>query len=299
MHEAGAAAREVTWQVEGLTLAGRVWGAAGGVPVLALHGWLDNAGSFAALAPRLAARGAEVAALDAAGHGLSDHRSADASYAIWEDLPLIEGVLDALGWPRAVLMGHSRGAMQATLFAAARPDRARALITLDGMMPLPQAAEGCPAQLGRHLAERARTGAMPDRVFPDLAAFVARRSRHGVTEAMAEVLAERALAPAPGGLRVQSDPRLMAASAVKLTAPQITAVLRAIACPVLAIWARDGLQSRPDWSEMIAPAAHVAALSEHWLPGGHHGHMEPTFAEAVAELAAGLLGAETMEERAK
>ena len=61
-----------------LTLRGKCWGPADGRPVLALHGWLDNASSFDLVAPALAARGFRVVALDLAGHGLSDHRPASA-----------------------------------------------------------------------------------------------------------------------------------------------------------------------------------------------------------------------------
>jgi pimeloyl-ACP methyl ester carboxylesterase len=106
----------VQWAVNGLQLAGLSWGSPGEKPLLALHGWLDNAASFAALAPLL--RGYHVVALDLTGHGQSDWRSADASYQIWDDLPEILGVVDQLGWKRFDLLGHSRGAIISMLLAA-------------------------------------------------------------------------------------------------------------------------------------------------------------------------------------
>ena len=58
-----------------------VWsGAIPGYPILALHGWLDNALSFASLAPLLTDY--HMIALDLSGQGLSDHRSPDATYHI-------------------------------------------------------------------------------------------------------------------------------------------------------------------------------------------------------------------------
>jgi pimeloyl-ACP methyl ester carboxylesterase len=120
-----------TWTVEGLQLAGLVSGPADGIPVLALHGWLDNAASFSALRPFLTQ--ARLVAIDMPGHGLSDHRSTDSGYQIWDDLPQLAGLLDQFGWERCVLLGHSRGAMISTLLAAAFPERVDALITLDGM----------------------------------------------------------------------------------------------------------------------------------------------------------------------
>ncbi|MGD8323921.1 MAG: alpha/beta fold hydrolase, partial [Gammaproteobacteria bacterium] len=99
---------ERTFDVPGLSLAAREWGTAGELPVIALHGWLDNAGSFDLLAPQLS--GVHLIALDCAGHGLSGHRSPDATYNVWQDVPDVFAVASRLGWDRFTLLGHSRGA---------------------------------------------------------------------------------------------------------------------------------------------------------------------------------------------
>ncbi|MEZ5484862.1 MAG: hypothetical protein R3F01_06865, partial [Lysobacteraceae bacterium] len=59
--------------------AGLRWGRRGGKPLLALHGWLDNAASFVPMVEAMQASGRledlDVVALDLAGHGYSAHRS--------------------------------------------------------------------------------------------------------------------------------------------------------------------------------------------------------------------------------
>ena len=70
---------------DGLTYAGVEWGDPDGYPILALHGWLDNALSFSVIAPFL--NKYRLIALDLSGQGLSDHRSLDATYHIWDDVP--------------------------------------------------------------------------------------------------------------------------------------------------------------------------------------------------------------------
>ena len=102
-------AEPMEWEVDGLTIAGLAWGRPDAQPVLALHGWLDNAASFSALAPLL--EDYYVVALDLTGHGQSSRRSADASYQIWDDLPQLAAVIESLGWQQFAVLGHSRGAI--------------------------------------------------------------------------------------------------------------------------------------------------------------------------------------------
>lgn len=94
-------------------LSGLRWGSSGPC-VLALHGWQGRAAQFADLAEVLTARGLQVVAVDAPGHGRSP--GARASAADFADA-LLE-IAPELG-PLHAVVGHSMGA-GAALFALAR-----------------------------------------------------------------------------------------------------------------------------------------------------------------------------------
>ncbi|MFP2768218.1 alpha/beta fold hydrolase [Oceanisphaera sp. KMM 10153] len=125
-----------SWQFEvhGRRLAVMEWGDPQGVPVVALHGWLDNAASFTLLARHLPH--VRLIALDLAGHGLSDHRAAGQPYYIWDNVADVQALVDELALEQVVLLGHSLGAGVATLFAGAFPDRVSRMLLIDGLVPL-------------------------------------------------------------------------------------------------------------------------------------------------------------------
>jgi len=278
-------AEQLHWTVDGLTIAGVAWGPADGHPVLALHGWLDNAASFEVLAPLL--EGCRVVALDLTGHGLSDHRSGDASYLIWDDIPQLLKVIRQLGWPRCTILGHSRGAMIATLLAAAMPDHVDALITLDGLVPSPQDDAQFVHQMHDSLRYTARIARQAQRRFSSREEFIERRQRYGVSRDIAARLAIRAVEETADGFVLRNDQRLHSPSAVKLNARQIEAALRALTVPVLTVWASEGLLKR-DWNLDVSALAESAIgdLTSVTVDGHHHFHMEP---EAAAKIAGHML----------
>lgn len=105
------------------------------VPVaVALHGITSNACAWLAVARALGERGA-LAALDLRGRGAS--RELPGPYGIEVHVADTLELLDHLGLERAVLVGHSLGAYVVARFAVLHPERVRALVLVDGGLPIP------------------------------------------------------------------------------------------------------------------------------------------------------------------
>jgi pimeloyl-ACP methyl ester carboxylesterase len=272
--------------VNGLSLAGLSWGNPGGRPLLALHGWLDNAASFSVMAPLLEQH--HVVAVDLTGHGLSANRSADAGYQIWDDLPELLGILEALGWDRFSLLGHSRGAIISSLLASAIPERVERLVLLDGVVPAPVGEDQFPLQMRRFLDDKRRWLHSHNRVYPSVEAALASRKRSSLPATAARALVERNLRPCEGGYSWTTDLRLRGASAVKLTEGQIEAVLGALSMPTLLLLAQEGYGGQPELARQAS--RYIRQLDIVQVSGGHHFHMEPG-AAIVAQRINGFLQA--------
>ena len=125
-----------------LTLAALEWGDPAAPPLVALHGWLDNAASFAALAPLLAPRYRTIA-LELPGHGHSGHLPAGAGYHHLDHVRAVLAALDALELPRCSLLGHSLGSFMAQQFITEHGDAlAGVVLSGSGGRPKPLAVAG-------------------------------------------------------------------------------------------------------------------------------------------------------------
>lgn len=251
-------------------------------PLLALHGWLDNAGGFSNLAPRLPAF--QVIAPDLAGHGLSDFRSADSAYNLWQDAGDMDQLLRDLDLESVVLMGHSRGAMIATMLAALCPERTRALVLLDSVMPVPVAVDDTVGQLRNAFADRRKYLHRPVRYYGSYEEAIRSRLREplSLSRESVDLLAERGLDRADRGYYWRADPRLRAASEFKLTVGHSANFLDRVACPALVILAHRHADHHVPW------VAGRENFQLETLDGPHHLHLEDTHRE-VAELIANFL----------
>jgi len=273
--------RELYWDIDGLRYAGLAWGDPANPPLLALHGWLDNAAGFARLAPLLDQY--HVVAVDLSGHGRSSWRSADATYQIYDDLPQLCSLLDQLGWSRCHLMGHSRGAIIATLLAATFPERVDRLVLLDGMAPAATAEAEFITQMGDFVRQRKRFLGRRVVVYPSLEKALEARVANGLPQQAAETMLPRGLLAVDGGYSWSFDPRLRGASAMKLSEAQVDAMLAAVRAPTLLLVAQEGFVPRLS-SRLPQQLARLANGRMETLPGGHHFHLE----DGVATLAASI-----------
>ncbi|MEP5569627.1 MAG: alpha/beta hydrolase [Halioglobus sp.] len=273
-----SSANECSWEVDGLHIAGLAWGSPENPPLLALHGWLDNANSFAMLAPLLDKF--YVVALDLTGHGKSSRRSADASYQVYDDLPQIIGVVEQLGWERFDLMGHSRGAIIASLLAASFPERIHRLVLLDGVAPPPLDANEFVDQMRRYVLEKKRLQNRRTRVYASEDLAVSAREEQGLNAQASQLIVSRNLMSVDGGYTWTTDPRLRGASAMKMTTSQVDTVLQALHMPTLLLMADEGL-SASHTSKFTSLGERIPGVMLETFPGGHHFHME----QGVATLA--------------
>ncbi len=111
-------------------IAGKEWGDPGGPAWIALHGWLDNCGSFDTMAPGFPG-GHRLLCVDVPGHGLSSHNPPGVPYHFADGLQVIRRVAGHFSLDRFSLLGHSMGAGMALLFAATHPEMVERLIMLD------------------------------------------------------------------------------------------------------------------------------------------------------------------------
>ena len=263
-----------------------------GPPVLALHGWLDNAATFLPLAPHL--HGIDLVALDMPGHGRSVHLSQGADYSFAAAIATVLDAADALGWGRFRLLGHSMGAGIASLIAAACPDRIEALVAIEALGALAEVPDRTVVRMRDAVAAQRAQGGKRLRVFPDIDTAVRARAHasrvpgSGLDEDLVRLLVERGVRQVDGGYTWSSDQRLTLPTMVRMTEPQVEDLVAGIECPTLAIFADPAQPYLPDDLRRrrvaLMPRGRLVTM-----PGGHHLHMQQP-AEVAAAIGGFLSG---------
>ena len=274
--------QQLHFTIDGLQVAAQAWGNPEHFPVLALHGWLDNSASFFALAPLL--NNVYVVAIDMAGHGQTSHRLGAFPYNIWEDIAEIFAVADQLGWQEFALLGHSRGAIIASLAAGTFPERISHLGLIEGLLPEPTQSDDAPKQLALSIKSIKTQTAKKMSLYPDLISAINARERgmFPLSFQAAKALTERGIKKVAEGYNWSTDQRLLAPSAIKLLPEQVAAFIAHISCPITLVLANDGLPKL--FPNLTLTLENYPKVKVHQLAGGHHLHMEQEVAAVAAIL---------------
>ncbi len=273
--------QEIRIQLPHIDLAARVYGPEDGQPVLALHGWLDNAMTFDLLAPKL--QGLRIVAIDMAGHGHSGHRAPGAGYQLWDYALDALMATQQLGWEKFSLLGHSLGGIISVLIAGAVPERIERVALIDGLVPDTGEADKAPKKLGEALLAHINLAEKKKTIYASVEQAVQVRMRGfmPVSQLASELLAQRGLSPVAGGYCWSTDSRLTLPSPLRLTMAHAAAFVHAVQCPMSLILAEQGVLSKePAFMKFLS----TLSLDVQRLPGGHHLHLDDEQgAQAVAD----------------
>ncbi|XP_043951115.1 probable serine hydrolase isoform X2 [Drosophila biarmipes] len=140
-------------------ISGRWYGNRTERPILAIHGWLDNLGTFDRLIPLLPDY-IGVLCIDLPGHGRSSRLQPGIHYGVDEYVLIIPRVMKEYGWSKVSLMGHSLGGILSFMYTALAPHTVDMVISLDILLPTNIAPNVAIAQLSqgieKHLVEEDR-----------------------------------------------------------------------------------------------------------------------------------------------
>lgn len=272
---------EVILKANGLSLAAKLWGPETGKPILALHGWLDNANSFDLLAPLL--EDFRICALDLAGHGLSEHRPLGSHYYVTDYVLDAIGAVNELGWDRFSLLGHSLGANVSTLLAGTIPERIVKAVFIEGFGPPTRAPHQGPEQLNQAIIKNLayKPGSGP--VYADIDTLIQKRMNGGtvVNEQAARILCQRGVRQLENGWAWSSDPRLRYPSPMRLPEEEIKSFIANISAPSCLILGENGIPLQlMGLDERIK---YHSSLTIKKIPGRHHLHLEGE-AESIAAI---------------
>ena len=246
------------------------YGDPAGKPVVLMHGWLDNCGSFEPMKPYLSDY--RVLALDSPGHGHSAHLPSGMAYHFLDLVYVIQDLAAHFELDNFYLVGHSMGGAAATLYASVE-SRVSKLVLIEALGPLTTNAERTLKLMQESIGDRRALAGKQLPVYDKVdEALKIRAAVSKMPEELIRPIVERGLMPYKNGFSWRSDPRLRVTSINRLTEAQLTTLLPAIECPTLLIEAEEGLFTN---NEVIqARKEHFSTLETQLLPGGHHVHME-------------------------
>lgn len=228
------------------------WGSADAPAMVLLHGIGDNAHIWDDLAASLRDR-MRIIAPDQRGHGRSD-RAVPPAYRCENYVADLVALMEVLSPDRAVVGGHSMGALHATAYAALMPERVSGLIHVD--------IEPCPPDWNRkYLLNLYRDLPHDYSSLEEYVGEIAKNCPHAEPSRMMRYAALALDREADGRLRCQYDREVLRA----FEGYDLRPGLGNIGCPALLVrGAESQVMTRPVTEEMARaiPKAEIAEIPE-------------------------------------
>lgn len=241
------------------------------IRVLALHGWLDNCFSFRPLAECLPEL--NLMAFDLPGHGASSFIPEGMGYDFHNYLVWLNELIEAMDEPPTVLLGHSMGAVIASLYAGVFPEKVPQLMLIEALGPYTVPEQDAPQKMRAYIENWSQQGRIRNSIYANWDEAIRARHKNGpLTLESAAILAERGAEVRGDGVVWRHDPRLKLPSRYQFSEAQTLAFLEKITAPTLFIEAKQSII--PDNGLTQIRRQTVPQIQTLKLDGGHHLHMD-------------------------
>ncbi|XP_077267645.1 putative serine hydrolase isoform X2 [Temnothorax americanus] len=261
---------------------GNWWGPADKQPIVAMHGWQDNSGTFDALAQLLP--NVAILSIDLPGHGLSSHLPVGQFYyAFWDGVLALRRIVRYYKWNKVRLLGHSLGGAISFLYAASYPDEVDALISLDIVSPSTMDVKKTASVTGGYIDrflkyELLTLDSVPCYDYDEMLEIVEQAYDGSITKKGAEILMKRGMQQAykKDKYYFSRDPRLKVSLLGMLSLDLVLVYASQIKCAYLNIRAVPGMKfEQPENYQKVLDVIKLGArkFEYHEVKGTHHVHL--------------------------
>jgi len=238
---------------------------------IALHGWLDNAYSFA---PIMALADAPaITAIDLPGHGKTYHRPQFSYYHFIDWISDIASILKALHVTRPVkFIGHSMGGLIAHAYSAIYPREVNKLILIDMIAAVMQNKEDAISEIRSGLNSREKVEQQSQRPVTNIEQIVhAKMAANNINYEAAKQIVTHNIGLSDEQNFWRYDQKLKAQSPIKLSESIVLEMINEITIPVLLIKGEQGYESVNKGITKFSSFYHDLTVVE--AEGGHHCHI--------------------------
>lgn len=263
-------------------IAGKLWGNSNERPILALHGWQDNAGTWDPLIPMIL-KDRPILALDFPGHGFSSWIPPDMQYYQWELPRIILYLKEYFKMEKVSILSHSMGAIASMRFASVFPDDVDFYIAIDSLIyddyDLDAVVSKIPKTMKKALISQTRLNDEPPTyTIEEITKLWHLGTRKSVALESVQHLLKRGIKASkadPNKYYFSRDSRLKYILFNPEDKKFVEALVRRLKCPTLYVKAIDSPYSADAYSiEMREILEQNNENYEfHFVPGTHHVHL--------------------------
>lgn len=260
------------------------WGPKSVRPILCIHGWQDNSGSFDPLIIQLPSH-LSYLAIDLPGHGRSSRIPNGMIYSVEIYLYSVMLICEHFQWKKVSLMAHSLGSVISFLYASAFPDKCDLVIGLDTLKPYSNIFKLIHRHFSKGLqrsheadVRNSERQEPPSYTYADLLAKIKSGIFLQISDESAPYLLQRSVLPStsqPSKYYFSRDSRLkaspipmMAHDLLKLFAGKITSPYLFLKSSI-----RPNVENQAHYNEIVEIMRKNPNFAIHSIDGDHHVHL--------------------------